>query len=126
MHVSCCTFVLLRIRSETLQNESSRIFRNFLSRISFRSLLRIFPEFFEEFSCFVSQETETKKVHQTSPPFFNAKFPGKYEKNIHYFFLESRQSIGNGPNTVSGSTVQTPNSVSFFCWGSPSSGERTQ
>ena len=33
-----------------------------------------------------------EKIHQKSPPFFNAKFPGKYEKNIHKMFLESRQS----------------------------------
>ena len=26
------------------------------------------------------------------PPFFNAKFPGKHEKNIHKVLLESRQS----------------------------------
>ena len=58
----------------------------------FRILLRIFPEFFEEFSCFVSQDTETSKIHQKSPPFFNAKFPGNYEKNIHKLFLGSRQS----------------------------------
>ena len=52
-----------------------------------------FPEIFEDFSCFVSWETETrKKIHQKSPPFFNAKFPGKHEKNIHKMFLESRQS----------------------------------
>ena len=34
-----------------------RIFRIFLPNFA----LRIFPEFFEEFSCFVSQETKTRK-----------------------------------------------------------------
>ena len=53
---------------------------------------RIFPEFFEDFSFFVSQETKTTKNHQKSPPFFNAKSPGKYENNTHNIFLERRQS----------------------------------
>ena len=35
-----------------------------------------------------------EKIHQKSPPFFNAKFPGKYEKNIHKMFLERRQFWG--------------------------------
>ena len=35
---------------------------------------------------------EQKKIHQKSPPFFNAKFPGKHEKIIHKVLLESRQS----------------------------------
>ena len=35
---------------------------------------------------------DQKKIHQKSPPFFNAKFPGKHEKNIHKILLESRQS----------------------------------
>ena len=67
-------------------------FFKFLSRILPRILLRIFPEFFEDFSCFASWETETRKIHQKSPPFFNAKSPGKYEKDIHKMFLEGRQS----------------------------------
>ena len=33
-----------------------------------------------------------EKINQNSPPFFNATSPGKYEKNIHKVFLESRQS----------------------------------
>ena len=33
-----------------------------------------------------------EKIHQKSPPFFNAKFPGKYEKYINNILLESRQS----------------------------------
>ena len=46
------------------------------------------PEFCSEFSriflrtflCFVSWETENRKIHQKSLPCFNAKFPGKHEK----------------------------------------------
>ena len=68
-------------------------FFTFSSRILPRILLRIFPKFFEEFSCFVSWQTETKsKFHQDSPPFFNAKFPCKLEENTHKSFLESRRA----------------------------------
>ena len=42
-------------------------FFEFLSRISSRILLRIFPELFEEFSCFISQETETRKKSTKNP-----------------------------------------------------------
>ena len=35
---------------------------------------------------------DQKNIHQKPPPFFNAKFPGKYEINIHKMFLERRQS----------------------------------
>ena len=59
---------------------------------SVRILPRIFPEFFEDFSCFVSWETETRKNSPKIPAIFNAKFPGKHRKNIHKTLLESRQS----------------------------------
>ena len=67
-------------------------FFKLLSRILPRISLRIFPEFFEEFLCFVSWEAETRKNSPKIPPFFNAKFPGKCEKNIHRIFLERTQS----------------------------------
>ena len=34
-----------------------------------------------------------KKKFTKSLPFFNAKFPGKHEKNIHKILLESRQRV---------------------------------
>ena len=40
---------------------------------------------------FVGTETR-KKIHQKSPAFFNAKFPGNFEEKIHKSFLESGQS----------------------------------
>ena len=57
-------------RSEKLQNESSPIFSNFRPEFCPRILLRIFPEFFEELSCFVSWETETRKNSPKIPAFF--------------------------------------------------------
>ena len=94
------------VRSEKLQNENSPIFFEFSSRI----LLRIFHEFFDWFSCFVSWETETRKIHQKSPAFFNAKFPGKLEEKIHKSFLES----GPSKEWEVGSVV-----VGAYFWGHP-------
>ena len=73
-----------------LQNES---FPNF-------SIFRpeFCPEFCSEFSPnFLSFRASfcgrrrPEKIHQKSPPFFNAKFPGKFEEKIHKMFLESGQ-----------------------------------
>ena len=79
-----------------------------------------FPRFFERFSCFVSCETETRKTHQKSPPFFNAKFPGKFEDKIHKSFLESGQSK-NVRNMAEKWERSTPKwgfiSVGKFCTG---------
>ena len=77
-----------QIRSRKLQNESFPNFSNFR------------PEFCPEFSPNFSRifrasfrgRRRPEKIHQKSPPFFNAKFPGKHEKNIHRILLESRQS----------------------------------
>ena len=80
------------LRSEKLQNESFPNFSNFRPEFCPEFLLRIFPEFFEEFSCFASRETEARKNSPKIPPFFNAKFPGKFEEKIHKMFLESGQS----------------------------------
>ena len=56
-------------------------FFEFLSRISSRILLRIFPEFFEEISCFVSQEKETRKKSPKIPALFQCKIPRQLRKN---------------------------------------------
>ena len=55
---------------------------------------RIFvPDFAPNFAPnFPRGKRRPEKIHQKSPLFFNAKFPGKYEKMIHQNFLESRQS----------------------------------
>ena len=82
-------------RSEKLQTESSPNFSNFRPEFC--------PEFCSEFSpnsrsfrASFRGKRRPEKIHQKSPPFFNAKFPGKHEKNIHKMFLESRQSKDSG------------------------------
>ena len=74
-------------RSGKLQNEC---FPNF-SKFSSRNLLRIFPELLS-FCASFRERRRPEKNHQNSPPFFNAKFPGKFEEKIHKSFLESGQN----------------------------------
>ena len=55
-------------------------FFELLSRILPRILLRNFPEFSRIFRASFRGKRRPEKIHQKSPPFFNAKFPGKHEK----------------------------------------------
>ena len=79
-------------RSGKLQNKSFPNFSNFRPEFC--------PEFCSEFSLNFSGtfhasfrgRRRPEKIHQKSPPFFNAKFPGKHGKSIHKILLESRQS----------------------------------
>ena len=74
------SILLENIRSKKLQNESSPNFSIFCPEF--------FPEFCPEFSpnCLrifgasLHGQRRPKEIHQKSPPFFNAKFPGKHEK----------------------------------------------
>ena len=83
-----CDALFHFVRSEKLQNES------------FPNSSTFGPEFCPEFSPNFSRtfrasfrgRRRPEKIHQKSPPFFNAKFPGKHEKIIHKILLESRQS----------------------------------
>ena len=86
------------LRQEKLQNESSPNFKLFFEFGS-RILPRISaPDFPPNFSRIVRASFRGKrrpeKIHQKSPPFFNAKFPGRYgkKKSSHKMFLERRQS----------------------------------
>ena len=81
----------LRVRPEKLQNfpEFFDIFRpefcpEFCSEFS--------PNFLRSFRASFCGRRRPEKIHEKSPPFFNAKFPGNFEEKIHKFFLESGQS----------------------------------
>ena len=50
---------------------------------SARIVSRIFLRIFEDFRALLPRKRRPQKSRQTSPPFFNAKSPGKYEQNIH-------------------------------------------
>ena len=72
-------------RSESCRTQISRIFRIFVPNF----LPKFPPNFPRNFQGFVVLRFRTRR--QKSPPFFNAKSPGKNEKNSQ-FFLESRPS----------------------------------
>ena len=66
----------------------SRIFRIFVPNFA----PKFCSKFFEEFSCFVSWETETRKNSLKIPAIFQCKIPRQMRKKIHRTFLERRQS----------------------------------
>ena len=51
-----------------------------------------FPRIFEDFSCFVSWETDTRKNSPKIPAVFQCKIPRQTRKKNSQFLLESRQS----------------------------------
>ena len=72
------------------RTKSPRIFRIFVPNFA----PNFAPNFPRKFSgvfvlCFVGNGDQ-KKFTKNPPPFFNAKFPGKFEEKIHKMFLESR------------------------------------
>ena len=83
--------IYISLGQESCRTKVSRIFRYFVPNFP-RSLHRIFPNFSRTFRASFRGRRRPEKIHQKSPPFFNVKFPGKHEKNIHKILLESRQS----------------------------------
>ena len=68
-------------------------FPNFRPEFLSRILLRIFPELFEGFSCFVSWEMETSKKSPKIPGVFQCEIPRQTRRTkIHKSFLESGPS----------------------------------
>ena len=74
------------VRSEKLQNESSPKFSNFCPEFCQEFCSEFSPNFSRSFRASFRGKRRQEKIHQKSPPFFNAKFPGRYEKKIHYLF----------------------------------------
>ena len=69
---------------KSCRTKVSRVFRTFVPNFA--------PIFSRTFRASFRGRRRPEKIHQKNPPFFNAKFPGKHEKNIHKILLESRQS----------------------------------
>ena len=82
----------LAFRSGKLQNESFPNFSIFRPEFCPEFCSEFSPNFSRTFRASFRGRQRPEKIHQKSPPFFNAKFPGKHEKNIHKILLESRQS----------------------------------
>ena len=77
----------LFVRSEKSQNESSPNFSNFCPEFCPEFLSEFPPNFSRSFRASFRGKRRPEKIHQKSPPFFNAKFPGNHEKNIHKMFF---------------------------------------
>ena len=75
-----------------MQNESSPNFSIFCPEFCPEFCSEFSPNFLRSFRASFRWKRTPEKIHQKSPPFFNAKFPGKYEKKVHKMFLESGQS----------------------------------
>ena len=88
-----------KVRSEKWQNESSPNFSNFCPQICLRNFRASFP-----------RKRRPEKIHQKSPPFFNAKFPGKYEKIFTKCFWRA------GKVTKGQRTEFCYFSLSISCW----------
>ena len=80
------------VRSEKLQNESFPNFSIFCPEFCPESCSEFSPNFLRSFRASFCGRRRPEKIHQKSPPFFNAKFPGRFEEKIHKMFLESGQS----------------------------------
>ena len=84
---------LKNFRSGKLQNESFPNFSIFRPEFCPEFCSEFSPNFSRTFRASFRGRRRPEKIHQKSPPFFNAKFPGKHEKKkIHKILLESRQS----------------------------------
>ena len=68
------------IRSEKWQNESSPNFSNFCPEFPPEFCSEFSPKILRNFRASFPRKRRPEKIHQKSPPFFNAKFPGEYEK----------------------------------------------
>ena len=80
------------VRSGKLQNESFPNFSNFHPEFCPEFCSEFSPNFSRIFRASFRGRRRPEKIHQKSLRFFNAKFPGKHDKNIHKILLESRQS----------------------------------
>ena len=97
--IICARRARKRFRSEKLRNESSPNFSNFGPGFWPEFCSEISPNFSRIFRASFRGKRRPEKFTKKSPAFFNAKFPGKYEKDIHKMFLESRRSKKEGGQT---------------------------
>ena len=92
--------LILRIRSEKLQNESFPNFSNLRPEFCPEFCSEFSPNFSRTFRASFRGRRRPEEIHQKSLPFFNAKFPGKHEKKIFTNFF-----WGAGRVTSQGSVV---------------------
>ena len=81
------------VRSGKLQNKSFPNFSNFRPEFCPEFCSKFFPNFSRNFRA--SFRGRRRPEIKKSPPFFNAKFPGKHEKNIHKILLKRAGKVRN-------------------------------
>ena len=83
--------ILKRLGQKSCRTKVSRIFRIFVPNFVPDFAPNFPPNFLRSFRASFRGKRRPEKIHQKSRPFFNAKFPGKFEEEIHKSSLESRQ-----------------------------------
>ena len=75
-----------------MQNEKFPNFSNFRPEFLSEFCSEFSPNFSRIFRALFPGKRRPPKIHQKSPPFFNAKSPGKVKEKIHKSLLESGQA----------------------------------
>ena len=75
-----------RVKSEKVQNEKSPNFSNFRPEFCSEKCSKLSPKFSRIFRALFAGKWRPQKIHLKSPPFFNAKSPGKLQEKIHKLF----------------------------------------
>ena len=90
------------VRSESCRTKVPRIFRILVPDFA-PDFAPNFPEFYEDFSCFVSWETETRKNSPEIPAIFQCKILRPIRKNIHKSFCRAGKVSFGGFDGFGGS-----------------------
>ena len=99
----------LPIRSEKSQNESSPNFSNSCPGFCPEFLSEFLPNFLRIFRASFCGKRRPEKIHQKSPPFLNAKFPGKYgKKKIPKCFWRGGKVTSKAQSPPSQCLLQNP------------------
>ena len=108
------TTSLFFFRPGKLQNETFPNFSNFRPEFCPEFCSEFSPNCLRTFRALFRGRQRPEKINQKSPPFFNVKFPGKNEKNIHKILLESRRSNSSSSSSLSSPSSSLSSSSSSF------------
>ena len=104
----------IKVRSEKLQNRSFPNFSNLRPEFCPEYCSEFSPNLLRSFRASFRGKRRPEKIHQKSPPFCNAKFPGKFEEKIHKSFLESGQSSATKGQKGDDSSWELPDQACVF------------
>ena len=95
----------IQLGQKSRRTKVSPNFSNFRPEFCHEYCSEFSPNFLRSFRGSFRGKRRPEKIHQKSPPFFNAKFPGKCEKNIHKILLERRRSKIHTLGWISGDVL---------------------